>query len=80
MVDAPSFDFWIVILSIVIGTLAAIVYSLRILVMLERRIASMDLNIQRITEKVAKEELQILKEEKRIESKLGMKSGRSRKK
>jgi hypothetical protein len=70
MIGSSSFD--VVILSIIIGTLFAIVYSLRILVMLERRIANMDLNIQRITERVAKEELEILREEKKIESKLGL--------
>jgi hypothetical protein len=70
MIGSSSFD--VVILSIIIGTLFAIVYSLRILVMLERRIANMDLNIQRITERVAKEELEILREERKIESKLGI--------
>ncbi len=42
-----------VILAIIIGTLAAIVYSLRILVLMERRIAKIDLNLERIVTKVA---------------------------
>lgn len=48
-----------VILAIIIGTLAAIVYSLRVLIVLERRVASMELNIQRMTERVLKEEVNI---------------------
>ena len=57
-----------VVLALIIGTLFAIVYSMRILVLLERRIARMDYNIERITARVAKEELEILKEEKKIEA------------
>jgi hypothetical protein len=47
------------ILWIILGTLAAIVYSLRILVLLERRIARMDENIVRITNKIINEEHKI---------------------
>ena len=60
-----------VILGIIIGTLAAIVYSLRVLILLERRIARMDLNIETLTRRVLREELVIEKEEKFIEKKLG---------
>ncbi len=45
-----------VILAVIIGTLAAIVYSLRVLILLERRVASMEENIQKMTAKVLKEE------------------------
>ncbi len=45
-----------VILAVIIGTLAAIVYSLRVLILLERRVASMESNIQRMTAKVLQEE------------------------
>jgi len=45
-----------VILAVIIGTLAAIVYSLRVLIMLERRVASMESNIQRMTGRILKEE------------------------
>lgn len=45
-----------VILAVIIGTLAAIVYSLRVLILLERRVASMESNIQRMTKKVLREE------------------------
>ncbi len=48
-----------VILAVIIGTLAAIVYSLRVLIMLERRVASMELNIQRMTTKVLAEEVSL---------------------
>ena len=36
------------ILAIIVGTLAAIFYSLRILILLERRVASMEENIQKM--------------------------------
>ncbi len=42
-----------VTLAIIIGVLAAIVYSLRVLMLLERRIARMDMNLLRLTEKVS---------------------------
>jgi len=48
-----------VILAVIIGTLLAIVYSLRVLILLERRVASMEMNIQRLTGKVLKEEVNI---------------------
>jgi len=47
------------ILWIILGTLAAIVYSLRILVLLERRIARMDENLVRITNRIISEEQKI---------------------
>lgn len=62
-----------VTLAIIIGTLAAIVYSLRILVILERRIARMDENLLRIANRLEREELSVLEEEKRIEKMLGSK-------
>ena len=50
-----------VILSIIIGTLLAIVYSLRMLVLMERRIARLDHNIEKLVKSVLKEELKIEK-------------------
>ncbi len=50
-----------VILAVIIGTLAAIVYSLRVLILLEKRVAGMEANIQRITARVLKEEATIIK-------------------
>ncbi|MFP4523057.1 MAG: hypothetical protein ACOCQQ_00685 [Candidatus Nanoarchaeia archaeon] len=61
-----------VILGIIIGTLAAIVYSLRVLILLERRISRMDLNIESLTQRILREELRIEKEENIIEAKLGL--------
>lgn len=55
----PALELAEVILAVIIGTLAAIVYSLRVLILLERRVASMELNIQRMTAKVLKEESMI---------------------
>ena len=53
-------------LFVIIATLAAIVYSLRILVLLERRSAKMDENIERVTKKVLTEEIKIEKIEKKL--------------
>ncbi len=57
-----------VILAIIIGTLAAIVYSLRILILVERRIGRIDLNIEHLARQILKEESTIKTEEQRIES------------
>ena len=59
-----------VILSIIVGTLAAIVYSLRILVLMERRIARVDANIEKLVKAVLKEEVKIEREEAEIKKKL----------
>ncbi len=56
-----------VTIAIITGTLFAIVYSLRILVLLERRIARMDENLLKITHKIQIEEAKIEKEEAKIE-------------
>ena len=48
-----------VTLAIIIGTLAAIVYSLRILVLMERRIARIEMHVERVVDKIVKEELKI---------------------
>jgi len=63
-------DLLVVVLAIIIGTLAAIVYSLRILVLLERRIARMDENLLIITKKIAEEEIRIEHEQEVIEKEL----------
>lgn len=63
MATEPVFG---IILAIVIGTLAAIVYSLRILVLMERRIARIDRHIEMLIDKV-------LIEEKKIEKAVGKK-------
>ena len=55
-----------VILSIIVGTLFAIIYSLRILVLVERRMARMDENLLAITKKIVSEETKIEKEERAI--------------
>lgn len=57
----PALELAEVILAIIIGTLAAIVYSLRVLILLERRVASMEANIQKLTTKVLNEEIVIEK-------------------
>ena len=64
-------DVILVLLAITLGTLGAIVYSLRILLLLERRIARIDYNIERIVERVLAEEKKIEEEEKKIERRLG---------
>lgn len=50
-----------VILAVILGTLAAIVYSLRILVLMERRIARIDRHIEMLVDKVLVEEKKIEK-------------------
>lgn len=52
-------------LAIIIGTLAAIVYSLRVLVLMERRIARIEGHIENAVNKVMKEEVRIEKSLKR---------------
>ena len=52
-------------LAIIIGTFAAIVYSLRILVLMERRIARIEMHIERVVDKLVKEEIKIERSMKR---------------
>jgi len=59
-----------IILSIIVGTLAAIVYSLRVLVLMERRMARVDANIEKLVKAVLDEEVKIEKEEEAIEKKI----------
>jgi len=72
----PGLELAEVILAVIIGTLAAIVYSLRVLILLERRVASMESNIQRMTGRVLKEEVKI----ERLIKKKSKKTSRKRKK
>jgi len=46
-------------LAVIIGTLAAIVYSLRVLVLMERRVARIEEHIDHLVHKVLKEEMTI---------------------
>ena len=62
-----------VILGIVLGTLAAIVYSLRVLVLLERRIARIDTHIEALVLKVLEHEEHIEQEEEQIKQMLSAK-------
>ncbi len=48
-----------VTLAIIVGTLAAIVYSLRVMVLMERRVARIEGHIERAVDKVIKEETKI---------------------
>ena len=50
-----------VTLAIIVGTLAAIVYSLRILVLMERRIARIEMHVENVIGKIMREELKIEK-------------------
>ncbi|MGM5487586.1 MAG: hypothetical protein ACQESG_01425 [Nanobdellota archaeon] len=56
-----------VTISIIIGVLAAIVYSLRILVLMERRISRIEIHIENLASRILSEELKIEKEERSIE-------------
>ena len=57
-----------VTLAIILGALGGMLYCLRILVLLERRIARIDHNIAQMTRKIASEEIKIEEEEKKIEA------------
>jgi hypothetical protein len=46
-------------LAIIVGTLAAIVYSLRVLVLMERRVARIEEHMDTLVHKVAVEETKI---------------------
>ncbi|MBR9692879.1 hypothetical protein GOV07_03005 [Candidatus Woesearchaeota archaeon] len=48
-----------VTLAIIIGTLGAIVYALRVLVLMERRVARIDKHIEMLAEKLIVEERKI---------------------
>jgi len=64
-----------VLLAIMAATLGAIVYSLRVLVLMERRVARLDHNIEHLVSRIMQEELRI---EKAIG--VGKKSGPVKKK
>lgn len=57
----------VVILAVILGTLLAIVYSLRVLVLMERRIARIDTHIESLVTQVLIEEQKIEEEESKIE-------------
>ena len=48
-------------LAVIGGTLGAIVYCLRVLVLMERRVARIEGHIERVVDKVMKEEVKIEK-------------------
>ncbi len=54
-----------VILAVIIGTLAAIVYSLRVLVLMERRVARVEEHLENIAHRVLQEEFKIERSVKR---------------
>lgn len=58
------------ILAIIVATLAAIVYSLRVLVLMERRIARIDAHIEALVKSIMREELKIERSEKEIQDQL----------
>jgi hypothetical protein len=60
----------LLVLGIILATLAAIVYSLRILVLMERRIARIDAHIESLVQSVLKEEHKIEREENEIVAQL----------
>jgi hypothetical protein len=64
---ATAMDIQGAILAIILGTLAGIVYSLRVLILVERRIARIDLNLEGITKRILEQELRIESEESKIE-------------
>ena len=67
-------------IAIIIGTLLAIVYSLRILVLMERRVARIEIHIENLASRILSEELKIEKEERLIEDSLGIRKKKGKKK
>jgi hypothetical protein len=65
---ATALDIQGAILAIILGTLAGIVYSLRVLILVERRIARIDINLEHITKRILEHELRIEAEEAKIEA------------
>jgi len=72
-----SLSFEGITLAIILAVLAGIVYSMRTLVILERKLSRIDLNIERMTEKIILEEDLILNEESQIENLIGIKNSKS---
>ena len=70
----------ILVYVIIFATLAAIIYCLRVLLLMERRVARIDTHIEALVKTVLKEELKIEAEEARIEEKLGIASKKTKKK
>ena len=54
-----SFGVQEITLAIIVGALFAIVYSLRILVLMERRIARIEAHVENVVSRVMKEEIKI---------------------
>ncbi len=54
-----------VTLAIIVGTLLSIVYSLRVLVLMDRRIERIEEHIESVVERILREELSIKKKRKR---------------
>lgn len=73
-------SFLAVLMAVIIATLGAIVISLRYVLIIERRMARMELHIERLVTKIVKEESIILNEEREIEKKLGIKKKAKKKK
>lgn len=68
--------FLAVLMSVIIGTLAAIVISLRYILIIERRMARMELHLEKLVVKIAKEEDIILAEERSIRRTLTKKTAK----
>jgi len=66
-------DLMIAVLAIIIGTLAGIVWSLRILYSLDVKIANIEQHLFKIVSKVEREEEKIEKEEYAIEKAMKIK-------
>jgi hypothetical protein len=69
-------DTLFIVLSIVMGTLFAIVYCLRVLVLMERRVARIEIHIENLATRILSEELKIEREEKEIEKQFDLLSNK----
>lgn len=63
VLEILSYDVYVLrlTLAIIIGTLAAIVYCMRVLVLMERRLERIEMHADKIAHKILKEEIKIEK-------------------
>ncbi len=54
-----------IVLAVIVGVLFGIVYSLRVIVLMERRVARIEEHLDHIVHKILREEIKIEKEVKR---------------
>lgn len=70
MASAADLEIIKITLGVIIGTLLAVIYSMRIMVLMERKLARMDINLMRLVDKIYKLESEDLAHQKKLEKKI----------